>query len=395
MSHVQWLWLLDGLQVVLFACAWLGAAHMADEARVPMRVLALFNLMVGGGLLMVGLRGQLPYVVTHPLANLCLVVAYVLVWRAGQLLTARVNATSEQVALVLVSGLLVLWFGQSPDTAAQRVAANLAALAWVAVRGCSEVWSRLRSEGRPGVGWVMLATGWLTAGAIGLHLARVLLWGAPADFDQNNPATLALAFVLLVSVFCINMSFAYVVFARLLARLRQMSRHDALTGLLNRAALVEALLVAWTQHRREGRRLALLCIDIDHFKAINDRHGHAAGDAVLIGVAQALRERLRDGDVVGRTGGEEFVAVLPNADAAQAHEVAERLRQGVAAVTALHPDAGRGVTVSIGVAWTTGTSGSRRRGARPARKARATASCRVARGCSPSSSISANAASSA
>jgi diguanylate cyclase (GGDEF)-like protein len=103
--------------------------------------------------------------------------------------------------------------------------------------------------------------------------------------------------------------------------LRRMALHDALTGLPNRTLLRELFAVASAQARREGTPLALMFVDLDHFKAVNDHHGHAAGDALLQAVGQRLREALREADVVCRMGGDEFLVLMPGAaddDAARA-----------------------------------------------------------------------------
>lgn len=128
--------------------------------------------------------------------------------------------------------------------------------------------------------------------------------------------------------------------------LEALANTDALTGLPNRRALygaVERLLNAADQ----GKPACLILLDLDHFKGINDRYGHNAGDAVLAQAATRLRERLRGGDTVGRWGGEEFLIVLPGADAAGAEQVAERLRREVG--TLPFPEVGP-VTASLGVA---------------------------------------------
>jgi diguanylate cyclase (GGDEF)-like protein len=94
-------------------------------------------------------------------------------------------------------------------------------------------------------------------------------------------------------------------------------------------------------------------VDIDHFKAINDTHGHAAGDKVLCSVATVLKSNLRDGDLVARFGGEEFLIALPNVDRHQARAIAERLRSEIAGLpTSLDSGTVVRVTVSIGVALT-------------------------------------------
>ncbi|AZY48724.1 sensor domain-containing diguanylate cyclase [Bordetella avium] len=126
-------------------------------------------------------------------------------------------------------------------------------------------------------------------------------------------------------------------------QLRQDSLTDALTGLLNRRGLDEIL----QSEPRYGRAMSVLAVDIDHFKAINDELGHAAGDAVIRGIAALLRSRARASDILGRLGGEEFVVLLPNTDRAQALQAAERIR---AAVETFQAVPGGACTVSIGVA---------------------------------------------
>jgi len=99
-----------------------------------------------------------------------------------------------------------------------------------------------------------------------------------------------------------------------------LARHDSLTGLANRRQFGERLEVALTRRQREGRPLALLSFDIDHFKKINDTLGHAAGDAVLIEFARRLQRNLRESDLAARLGGDEFVVIIEDADSAGAAE---------------------------------------------------------------------------
>jgi diguanylate cyclase (GGDEF)-like protein len=112
-----------------------------------------------------------------------------------------------------------------------------------------------------------------------------------------------------------------------------MATTDALTGLLNRRAFIEAVERERARSDRHAFPLSLLLLDVDHFKRINDVHGHAAGDAVLQGVARVLESVARRSDFVGRWGGEEFVVALPQTGEAGARVAAERLRRALAAAT--------------------------------------------------------------
>lgn len=115
------------------------------------------------------------------------------------------------------------------------------------------------------------------------------------------------------------------------ARLRQMAQFDALTGLPNRALFGDRLQIALGQSIRRREQLALMYLDLDKFKPVNDVHGHAMGDALLVEVARRIRLVLRASDTVGRVGGDEFVIVLhPISSAVDAAEVAEKVRQTLA-----------------------------------------------------------------
>jgi diguanylate cyclase (GGDEF)-like protein len=134
------------------------------------------------------------------------------------------------------------------------------------------------------------------------------------------------------------------------AQLRQSAELDALTGTFNRRTIDQWLARAFLDAHRQHRPLSLLFIDIDHFKSVNDRLGHAGGDHCLREVAMALRGALEVGDTLGRYGGEEFVVLLPGRGGAEAREMAERLRAAVERREFRFEDHGERLTVSIGVA---------------------------------------------
>jgi diguanylate cyclase (GGDEF)-like protein/PAS domain S-box-containing protein len=114
-------------------------------------------------------------------------------------------------------------------------------------------------------------------------------------------------------------------------RLASLAATDPLTGLANHRAFHDALLVEVSRARRHGRALSVVVLDLDHFKQVNDVHGHQAGDAVLTEVARRMRAQTRAGEVIGRLGGEEFGWIIPEATGMQAMYAAERMRQAVSA----------------------------------------------------------------
>ncbi|AVS79373.1 GGDEF domain-containing protein [Paracidovorax avenae] len=146
--------------------------------------------------------------------------------------------------------------------------------------------------------------------------------------------------------------------ARALEHIRELATHDELTGLLNRRHMLELMRLEQRRVSRSDFPLVIALLDVDHFKAVNDTHGHAAGDRVLQAFAQAVRRCVRDGDVISRWGGEEFVLMLCNTPPEAACALLERVREAVAALS-VPADRGDGagasaghlrITVSIGFA---------------------------------------------
>ncbi|MBA1272943.1 diguanylate cyclase [Stutzerimonas azotifigens] len=127
---------------------------------------------------------------------------------------------------------------------------------------------------------------------------------------------------------------------------------DSLTGLLKHADIKEHLAVEVQRAQRSGKPTSAVMLDIDHFKKVNDSHGHAAGDNVIRALANLMRQRLRRVDSLGRYGGEEFVAVLPNCSAAQAKRVIDEIRERFAELIFSADDQRFNVTLSAGIAET-------------------------------------------
>lgn len=137
---------------------------------------------------------------------------------------------------------------------------------------------------------------------------------------------------------------------RMTEELLRRSQTDPLTGIANRRVLMGALEEEYGRARRYGHHLSVLMLDLDHFKQINDRHGHASGDTVLREFVRIVTPEIRSSDCFARMGGEEFAILLPESSLGSARQLAERLCRAVATLTFNSPQGPFGVTVSIGVA---------------------------------------------
>jgi diguanylate cyclase (GGDEF)-like protein len=169
---------------------------------------------------------------------------------------------------------------------------------------------------------------------------------ALADVRNTLYANLAISLVVtLLVAFLIHAALR-----RYQGRIEEMASTDKLTGLLNRHAFTILIAKLLAEYRREPKPISVLMADIDHFKRINDTHGHLAGDAVLAAIARTLQDGLRASDLAVRWGGEEFLLVLKACDLAEAARIAANLRQTVAAAPVCVQGKEIPVTVSIGVA---------------------------------------------
>lgn len=227
------------------------------------------------------------------------------------------------------------------------VAATQALMAFVLLR---EAWGRGLTERRLTGRWVLIG------GAATMFVAvvfRTLFMALASDWDPryNVPGHVqAVTYFIVMAVVLINsMGFVLMQMERAIEQQRALATHDALTGLYNRSALQDLLPMHGAQSMRHRAPMAFLMLDIDHFKRVNDEHGHLAGDQVLKEVARRVRQRMRQSDFLARFGGEEFLAILPSTDSAGALIVAEEIRQSIESQPVDFQGKLISVTVSIGV----------------------------------------------
>ncbi|MHB1938251.1 MAG: GGDEF domain-containing protein [Acidobacteriaceae bacterium] len=185
----------------------------------------------------------------------------------------------------------------------------------------------------------------------------VLIVGTPSNPQLPNPLQAPAAVVFLSAAIGLGFGVFWMEGHQIRLKLERLASVDPLTGIYNRRSFIALCEQELLRTSRSGEVFSLIMFDLDHFKAINDRHGHRFGDSVLCEVVDKLRNSVRNIDIVGRWGGEEFVALLPKADAEAALIVAHRLKYHVGSISMLSPRAhGMGgenrvaVTLSVGIA---------------------------------------------
>jgi diguanylate cyclase (GGDEF)-like protein len=339
--------LLIALVAVQFFVHWLGwamAAHLAGRWAAAEGHFAAFWLLLAAGLMLYVPQwpaGSAP----RDLADLMIVAAIALQHRGmalhwGQRPSDRGYLAVLAIALLTVVCSLPLERGHGVRVANVCVGVAVSLVATVRL-----VWRR----GRPS------APIFASVVAGGFAVLAAVLFARAVEAVTVNPSTkisidapghlnVPLAILVMFVGGLVNLAQIRLVLSRVVEQLTKQAQTDSLTGALNRRGLMQYLEPLHVRARQAGHSYVILMVDVDHFKIINDRHGHVEGDEVLKRVAQGLRDGLRVGDVVARWGGEEFCVVLPRTELAEARSLAERLKGQIAASTMPR------VTVSIGVA---------------------------------------------
>ncbi len=189
--------------------------------------------------------------------------------------------------------------------------------------------------------------------ALGLRVCLAAWWAGGGTLPAGTPASWSSAIFMLAFMALLAAGFGFVLagFERMAAQMRELASVDGMTGAVNHNTAVSLLAHSLERGRRENQPVSFIMLDLDHFKRVNDQHGHVVGDQVLKAVAACARQRLRGSDVLGRLGGEEFGMVLPATGVVGARHLAEQVRLAVEALE-LKGDGGKPlrVTLSAGVA---------------------------------------------
>jgi diguanylate cyclase (GGDEF)-like protein len=329
------------------ALLWLLGAWLAADQRRALAHWALYAGLASSAWFGLALQLRAPALVTV-LGGLGAALAL----RRGIRLFIGSELGWPGAALAVGAVLLAASLPAEGSSRATQAVLNFGALAAVYVGISADLWRHARD----GLHWrwpallalpAMLGAAALAARAM---LALVRPGSVITDMTQHSTLNIASALAYTVLVLLLHATLLTLLLSRLLGELHQLARRDPLTGLLNRRAMHAALDKQARRVRRAADTFSVLMIDIDHFKAVNDRHGHDAGDQALTHVARLLTQSLRTQDRVSRFGGEEFVVLLPDTDADQARTVAEQLRLQVRGQPTHVGGGGVPLSVSIGVA---------------------------------------------
>jgi len=291
--------------------------------------------------LLFGARGVLPELLTVVIANFILMTGVVQLYAgSGQFYRVPVDLRPWASTILVITAINAWFVFVTPNynmrllaVAGFMAAVFLRHAALVANRGSKEFSARF-----------VLAVLIIEAMVLILRAISALSLESTNLLEASPIQTLYIT-AYAVAMLMLTIGLVLLAADRLREELEHIASHDPLTGILTRRALIDACEQELARCRRHHRPMALLMLDLDHFKAVNDTHGHLIGDKVLIDFVARTANLLRQVDSFGRYGGEEFVVLLPETDAASARVVAERIR-GVAGEASSLPRC----TVSIGIA---------------------------------------------
>ena len=309
-----------GLQLWMWARLGMGLSQLAGWAR-PMLALPFLGGLEGIGWILAVSLEMAAYCVFFGFTRWGRIVLPVAVLSSTVVVAAGIHGASHAQLSALVAGVVALF---------------AAAMAWVLLRRRhASLLQRII-----GINDALFAV------AVALWAGSVLLGKGPFDHVLAREAAYLTGYLLMI----VN-GFGFLLLCKQRddARMARLASTDCLTGLPNRHGFLERAERARLAAQRQRHPLALMMIDIDHFKQINDRWGHASGDDALKVFARTARDVMREHETIGRLGGEEFAMMLPGVDIDAAVQAAQRLRRAVRAATVITSGPSYTMTVSIGV----------------------------------------------
>ncbi|MGM0570233.1 GGDEF domain-containing protein [Marinobacter sp.] len=337
------------LTLVLFSLVFgLGMfAYSKEHAKFSgIKTIGAGYLLFGAGGVLLGLRHFIHDFASIVLSNTALIIAVVLIYRGlfqfiG--ISLRFERWMSPTLVVLLAAAMYFYSFHIPDInlRIQAFSITFAAACFIGAVGLlqhREIHNRLVAK--------MLIAMFILVGAFFIFRFIWSFYEIPPDDFMNAGFLSALSiiageFLVILSSFCT----IWMASDELQDELSEIARVDPLTGIYNRRAFDECCDIEFSRALRSGTSFAIIMCDLDHFKKVNDKHGHHIGDEVLRRFAAILQDRIRQHDVVARFGGEEFILLLPNNNTEQGLQVAEQIRAKTAA-TRITIDGNISVTLS-------------------------------------------------
>ena len=342
--------LMGAAQALLMAVVlWTSTGSYAGVARASLRLRAGAEALEAAAWVLLGLRGHVADWLSILVANAVMLVSYGMTVHALRMLLGAPSRL-RVVAVASVAGwLAIVWFTWGTTSfQARMVCASLVIMLDLALL-IAPLRDSLHRDGSAAKR-VLLAT-------LAVAVAMVL-WRNTEPLLSSQPATGLLAPTPINAIYMMfsamqplftSVGFLLLYNETMQAELKLLARTDPLTGVNNRLALVETIGRLLDATGSDGRPLGVLMLDVDHFKAVNDRFGHGGGDRVLLSLVERIQHALGHDDVIGRVGGEEFVVLSPGNDLRRTLALGERIRTGVERAQLVFDGHALGMTVSVGV----------------------------------------------
>lgn len=353
LSATETAFLLVACQQLVLATAWLASMRLLASARRAVLLWAGYAGLSAAALVLFVVSTRPGTEVLRAFGNVVIVAAMVCLQRGVRAFFGTPAGWRWHAAVLLIAAGTVS-AAMQPEQTAWRVAVVAGLLAAICLSTAHDMHRELPDRmGLHGAARLLLTAPLALAGVTFLVRGLRAVFAPEsilAEVMSNSALNVSSAYVQGLLALTQQLTLIGLVATRLVGDLRRSSRHDALTGLLNRGAMDELLSTEARRAARLGEPFCVLMVDVDHFKAINDVDGHAAGDRALQHLATLLGAQMRDIDRVGRWGGEEFVVLMPATRLEDAASLAERLRGRAEAMPLRWHERELPVTLSIGVA---------------------------------------------
>jgi diguanylate cyclase (GGDEF)-like protein len=340
--------LLAGLLAILMAVVLMSLQRSYPASILGLREWSAAPLACFAATMLFGARGLIPDFPSVVLGNVTLLVGSLLFLAGTQRFHGIAPAWKTWGAVIAVSALLFSWYLVKEPRYDMRVViitivmtAIFGLHSWVLVKHGAKSFAVRFTAGVCIVQSVVLV----------LRMVTTLLDPRSGTMFDATPMQTAYVATYAVSILLVTIGLILMATDRLRSELEHLASHDALTGVLNRRAILQICAEELERSQRYGHPMSLMMMDLDNFKAVNDTHGHQAGDRLLAAFARSSSALLRKPDRLGRYGGEEFIVALPETSLEDARIVAQRFLDAMPA-SAPEPRC----TVSIGIAAASGSN---------------------------------------